>query len=150
MVWLEGELKLLPQFSPDFPDDSAVGINLARTVIGNSSLYAGQSVTVSPWIWSPGMATPEALAVPGDASWVTANAINDAGWIVGTDHGEMGIGRGLLWRDGELIELTSLLLPNSGWKIISANDINDRNEIAAQASRLDDDRTRIAVILTPA
>ena len=150
VVWLEGELKLLPQFSPDLPDDSAVGINLARTVIGNSSLYAGQSVTVSPWIWSPGMATPEALAVPGDASWVAANAINDAGWIVGTDHGEMGIGRGLLWRDGELIELTSLLLPNSGWKIISANDINDRNEIAAQASRLDDDRTRIAVILTPA
>ncbi len=150
VVWIEGQLKLLPQFSPDLPDDMAVGINSDRTVIGNSSLYAGQSVTVSPWTWSPGMATPQALTVPGDASSVTANAINDAGWIVGTVRGQSGSESGLLWRDGEMFELTDLLPPNSGWKIIAANDINDQNEIAAQASRLDDDRIRIGVILTPA
>ena len=150
VVWIEGQVKLLPQFSSEIPDDMAVGINSDRTVIGNSNLYAGQSVTVSPWAWSPGMAAPQALAVPGDASSVTANAINDAGWIIGTVRGQSGSESGLLWRDGEMIELTNLLPPNSGWKIIAANDINDRNEIAAQASRLDDDRIRIAVMLTPA
>jgi hypothetical protein len=64
--------------------------------------------------------------------------------------GQLGSESGLLWRDGEMIELTNLLPPNSGWKIIAANDINDRNEIAAEASRLDDSSIRIGVILTPA
>ena len=149
VVWINGALKLLPQFSPDFPDDSAVAINASRTIIGNSQRSVNGATQGRPWVWSPGDARPAALPIPDGATWVMANAINDAGWIVGTVRGARGAESGLLWRNGELVELTPLLLPNSGWRVIAANDINSHNDIAAEIAPASEARGRFAAILRP-
>jgi hypothetical protein len=82
---------------------------------------------------------------------VTAGgAINQSGWIVGTSLPggiDPSTGRAILWRDSVAIDLTSLLPADSGWTIAGANDISDRNEIAATAYRAGDENTMRAVLL---
>lgn len=144
-IWIDGALETLPHFSDDLPDDIATGINDARTVIGGSGKIVNSIPFVEPWLWTPGASSLTNLEIPQGTTYVSANAINESGAIVGSADME----RGLLWRGGAMIDLDTLLPPSSGWHIIAANDINDRDDIAANAVHIDDPDTSRAVILTP-
>lgn len=129
VIWIDGALKILPQFSTELSNDSALEINRSRTIIGRST--SNDYKVVRSWVWTPGDPAPTELAGPYQTAQVEARAINDTGWIVGTATDSQGNGVGLLWRDGgNVAVLTDLLPPNSGWQVSEANDINDRNEIA--------------------
>ena len=51
-------------------------------------------------------------------------AINDAGEIVGN-----GKTSPMIWVNGKATDLNTLLPANSGWDLLSANDINDDGQI---------------------
>ena len=59
----------------------------------------------------------------GDTS-SSASAINNRGLIVGYSNS-----RAVVWRDGTVTDLNSLLPANSGWELVSAKAINNRGEI---------------------
>jgi probable HAF family extracellular repeat protein len=67
-----------------------------------------------------------------------AQDINDAGWVVGTLYGSTtpsAAAGGFLYVDGQMIDVSTLLDPASGWLVRQANDINDRNQIWAEVCR---------------
>lgn len=62
--------------------------------------------------------------------------INGAGIVVGTGAtADFGGTSGFIWRDGVMTDLNALINPDSGWTIVSAAGINDRNQIAAFGCR---------------
>lgn len=61
---------------------------------------------------------------------VIVSAINNAGQIVGAERGtSIASAIAILIENGVTINLNALLPENSGWQLITANDINDRGEI---------------------
>ncbi len=77
-------------------------------------------------------------------------AVNNDGWVVGTD--TLGSGpldlRGWLLRDHGISDLNDLLEPDSPWLVLSANAIDSQGNIAATARFQSTPGTR-AVILRP-
>ncbi len=78
------------------------------------------------FLWQDG----EVQAVKG-----LAEAINDAGQVVGgsgyfPDAEGRRIPYAFIWQNGELFDLNDLLLPDTGWHLTRANDINNNGQIA--------------------
>lgn len=74
-----------------------------------------------------------------------AFAINNNGEVVG--RANFGTDRAFLWRNGTMIDLTSLLPADSGWTLLEARDINDSGQIVGTGSINGQNR---AYLLTPA
>ncbi len=77
------------------------------------------------FLWQNG----EVQAVKG-----LAEAINDADQVVGgsgyfPDTEGRRIPYAFLWQNGELFDLNNLLLPDTGWHLMRANDINSNGQI---------------------
>jgi probable HAF family extracellular repeat protein len=82
----------------------------------------------------------------GSIPYTVAKDINNLGQVVGTSLAPGGFG-GFFWQSGELFNLQNLILPEyAGIQIISANSINDNEQIAAAA--LINGR-QASVLLTP-
>jgi uncharacterized membrane protein len=135
-----------------FPGDwssMANGMNDYGYVVGVSNPPFGSR----PVIWSNDAAhTPSALPVlPGD-NYGSANAINNLGQILGFSYyGTPGTWaatpqRQVIWRDGGVFELQSLLDPASGWTIANATAINNRGQIVGVGVR---NGVGSAILLTP-
>jgi probable HAF family extracellular repeat protein len=65
-----------------------------------------------------------------------ANGINNAGMVVGMS--DVGGGaafdyHGFLFADGQLVDLNALIDPAAGWRVVSATDINDAQQILGKA-----------------
>jgi len=150
-IWIDGAPTVLPRLSDEQLDQRAIAINDAGTVVGISETFVNKTPTAAtPWTWMPGATTLTPLASPKGATVTAGGAINQSGWIVGTSLPggiDPSTGRAILWRDSVAIDLTSLLPADSGWTIAGANDISDRNEIAATAYRAGDENTMRAVLL---
>jgi probable HAF family extracellular repeat protein len=56
-------------------------------------------------------------------------ALNNHGQVVGQSATATGATHAFLWQNGTIIDLNSLLPPNSGWVLISARFINDSRRI---------------------
>jgi len=121
-----------------FPGDwssIAWGISDLGQVVGESHPPAG----CRPVLWDNDAAhTPYELPLLPDDNYGTATAINSLGQILGwtatsapntSDVGPMHL---VVWVDGNVFELESLLDPTSGadWSITSANAINNLGQIA--------------------
>jgi probable HAF family extracellular repeat protein len=68
-----------------------------------------------------------------------ARGINSAGQIVGSS--EWSIGQdyhAFLYANHQMVDLNSLIDPASGWRLTSANDINDAQQILATACRMNE------------
>jgi probable HAF family extracellular repeat protein len=68
-----------------------------------------------------------------------ANGINNAGMVVGMSDigGSAGFDyHAFLYRDGGMVDLNTLIDPASGWRLVSATDINDAQQILGQACQL--------------
>lgn len=107
------------------------GLNDRGEVVGASTVDTGEEYA---FVWSKGKMTNLGCflsAPPLPHGWRTlsqANAINNAGQIVGWSVSDVANARAFLWQDGVLKDLGSL--GPSGDQSSLARDINDRGEIA--------------------
>lgn len=108
----------------------AFAINDQGQIIGISDL-PGDQVTHS-FLWQHGHMQDLGTLRPGDV-FVFASSINNIGEVVGNSCGVIDCGV-FHWQKGVMIDLnTALVGVPAGFYVLSANDINDRGEIAAAA-----------------
>lgn len=127
------------------------GMNDLGQVVGESHPPFGSR----PVLWNNDSAhTPIALPLlPGD-NYGSAHAINILGEALGSSAWaepgtwNVGPGRLVVWRDGGVFELQSLLDPvtGAGWTLVSASAINNRGQIVGLG--IHDGQNR-AYLLTP-
>ncbi len=75
--------------------------------------------------------------------------VNNVGQIVGVTQLADGSVRGFLYENNAMADLTSLISPDAGWIIESANSVNDDGWIAVTGRRLDDPTRTRAALLKP-
>ncbi len=137
-----------------FPSDwssIATSINDLGQVAGESHPAFGSR----PVVWDNNAAhTPIALPLLGADNYGSATAINNLGHVLGwsavSEPGTWNVGpsRLVIWRDGSVFALQTLLDPASGagWMLTATSAINNAGQIAANA---DFNGTSHAVLLTP-
>ncbi len=103
-------------------------INSGGEVVGRADLPGSQ--VHHAFLWKKGKMIDLGVA-PGQPC-STAIDINSRGQVI-IDTGVCGVGGGpgMLWENGNLYDLNSLIPPNSGIAVGDVNFINDRGEIAA-------------------
>ena len=113
---------------------TATAINDAGEVVGESDLVSCSQV-VHAFLWKKGVMT-DLGTVEGDTC-SGASAINSKGQIVGASLHEDSvqpcgnfIQHAFLWESGELVDLNTLIPPNSALQLGVGFVINDRGEIA--------------------
>ena len=88
--------------------------------------------------WASPTATP--ITLPSLANSTAANAtnvgegINTSGVIVGASTDSTGNSRAVLWKNGKITDLNTLIPANSGWTLHSALAINDSGGIVGVGS----------------
>lgn len=108
-------------------DSFATAINASGEVVGYS--YAGNT-TCHAFLYSAGKMT-DLGTLGGTGGQSLANAINDAGQIVG-EASDANSGTGFspfLYSNGVMTNLNSLLPANSGWVLSTADGINNQGMI---------------------
>ncbi|WP_083682660.1 DUF3466 family protein [Archangium sp. Cb G35] len=115
----------------------AYDVNDAGTVVGSAVVGAtsGGSPIYNAFIWSDGtirsLGTLPGLPV---AVHSEAKGINSEGWVVGYvgqfyGNTTLGTAAAVVWLGERIHDLNSVLPPNSGWTLLSAEDINTRGDI---------------------
>jgi uncharacterized membrane protein len=125
------------------------GINDLGQVVGESHPPAGSR----PILWhnDPAHTAFELPLLPGD-NYGSAHLINNAGTMVGfSAYDEPGTwnvsgSRIVVWIDGEVYDLLSLIDPSSGWTVVDVTSINNLGQMVASAVR---DGSFKAVVLKP-
>jgi len=102
----------------------AFAINQLGDVVGSSD---GEAV-----LWSKGTIT--ALANVAGFSNASGDSINDSDQIVGTAQNASGLSHAMLWQNGTVTDLNSLLPVDSGWVLTGAWSINDSGEIVGSGT----------------
>lgn len=100
-------------------------LNDAGTVVGDMRISIANYSTRG-FVWDDGQIT-YIDSLGGVSS--TALDVNKHGWVVGSSQLASGESHGYLYRNGELIDLNTLLAPGSGWTIYDALSINDQGDI---------------------
>jgi probable HAF family extracellular repeat protein len=116
-------------------------INEASDAVGNSAYADGRLRGV---LWQDHKKIEDLGTLPGD-NCSDAQTINDAGRIVGTSFSYTMMGNNdgchyastqitsqhaVLWEDGTIIDLNTVIQPNATLTLVEAKYINDRGEIA--------------------
>jgi probable HAF family extracellular repeat protein len=108
----------------------AYDINNARQVVGTSDTVSGSR---HAFLWDRGTLT-DLGTLAGDTD-SEAYAINDRGEIVGASL-QRRCGdcppRATVWRDGQLIDLNTLLPADSGWHLLEATELDDHGCIVGR------------------
>jgi probable HAF family extracellular repeat protein len=104
--------------------ETPASINSAGQVAGSAQRRDG---VWHACLWD-GSAALDLSTPPGWSSRGTG--INVVGEVVGTaTHIESGLSCACLWRNGAVTDLNTLIPPDSGWELLSAEGINDRGDI---------------------
>lgn len=137
LSWQNGNTTVLPGL---FRYAHAGGINDAGQVVGLSEVAHGRTEAV---LWQD--AKPIRLgSLGGSAERIFG--INNKLQAVGTEV-QNREGRGFLWQNGGMVDLT-LLLADTSWAISEATAINEAGQIVGRARNLTTGAT-VAVLLTP-
>jgi probable HAF family extracellular repeat protein len=110
---------------------SAADINEQGVVVGVADTAAGAQ---RAYMWtptSPATGVMVELPTPPNALSAYATAVNNSGAAVGNAFLETCDGAGLLWKNGQVYDVNTLVMPGSGWVIDGASDIADDGRIAA-------------------
>ena len=125
-LWERGVLKDLGTLGGDsgFP----VWINDAGDVVGEAETAGNQAIHA--FLWRHGVMTD--LGTLGDKSHATA--INSEGQVVGwffvSGRTEPPFRHAFIWEKGDgMVDLNTLIPPNSGLELVTADNVNERGEI---------------------
>lgn len=119
-------------------------INNAGVVVGESSK---DNAPGQPVAWRNGLI--EMLPLPTGKSSGSATAINRTGDIVGSSPGGFDQPRSaMLWHNGVVTDLNSVLPKGTEWTLVDANDINDRGWIVGKGTK-EGESTWRAYLLMP-
>ena len=144
-LWEKGVLTDLGTFGGNV--GKAVRVNEVGQVIG-SATYPGEQY-FRAFLWQNGAKSD--LGTVGNDDCSQANDINSRGQVVGFSFACDGstAARAFLWeKGGPMIDLNTLIPPNSGIYLDEATNINDRGEIAGDGFLLPDGNGR-AFLLIP-
>jgi len=119
-------------------------VNASNQIIGTGTYEHEESINRGYLIGSDNVRVP--LPTLGALSSTDVEDINDSGWMVGSDW-RSGNSTAVLWRDGSVIDLNTLIDPAAGLTLIDARAINNRGQIGALA--LNADGVEQIVLLTP-
>ena len=122
----------------------ATGINAAGEVIGYSNYIGGQGTDWRPFFYHQHRLTD--LGTLG-GTWSYARGINSQGWVVGESTTASGPFHAFLERDGQMVDLNTLVPPQSGWTLTNATAINDNGAIVGDGT--DPSGHQAAFLLTP-
>ena len=107
----------------------ANAINDAGEIVGGAAFPNRISDAA---LWRDGVIT-DLGTLPGDC-FSQAFAMNSRGQVVGGSVSCDGSTiRAFLWQNGEIVDLNTLVAPDSGFLLVETNAINDRGEIAGNA-----------------
>jgi probable HAF family extracellular repeat protein len=127
-IWQQGVFRTLPHL-PGYSSSTAVAINEAGQAVGWSGDVTGTSSSAALWSGDR-VITLGRLA--GDSN-SRALAVNDKGQVVGWSGSTENSSRAFFWQQGFMLDLNSLLPPNSGWQLIEARGINNQGMIVGTA-----------------
>lgn len=111
-------------------NNAGTGINNKHQVIGFSDL-AGDIIEHA-FLWSEETGIQDLGALPGDFS-SSAFGINNQGQVVGQSCDQSGNCRAVLWQNGTITDLNTLIAPGFSLYLVYGGDINDRAEITGNA-----------------
>jgi probable HAF family extracellular repeat protein len=119
----------------------ATDINDADKVVGSGGTRGEEHA----FLYSDGQVR-DLGTLDGFDDYSYGRAINNADEVVGLSGDIEGNERPFLYSDGVMRDLNSLILVDSGWEIVNANDINDNGYIVGQGNK--DEQAR-GYLLTP-
>ena len=125
-LWEHGNLLDLYTSTSGGNPLTADAINDAGEIVGQAAFPNGSS---DAYLWKKGVATDlgHLEGICGSRAW----AINSKSQIAGISSACTGIGgRAFLWENGSMVDLNSLIPPDSSLKLLFPVAINDRGEIA--------------------
>lgn len=131
--------KGIQDLDPEGVYSDAQSINDAGTVVGTSTV-GGDSAS----LWD----STKGIQYLGNLSGVygsIASDINDLGQVVGST---IFPPRALLWENGTVTDLNTLIDPNSGWRLQYARAINNKGQIVGEGTN-STERYFGAFLLTP-
>ena len=142
-LWIGGSISNLGSLVGGTLFSQAYAINDNNVVVG-SSVVGKVSPTSSTdlshaFVWKDGVMT-DLGAHPSHTNYIHSEAkdINNAGEIVGYTarffSSPTSGGAAMLWRNGEAIDLNTLVPPGSGWVLQSAEGINEHGDIVGYGS----------------
>ena len=111
----------------------AAAINEAGTVVGDADPTADFLDYQSAAVWQDGVVT--FLPDLGDVGGVIesfARDVNDHGTIVGTSVTPTFEVHAVTWRDGQCVDLNTLIPPGTGWLLANANSISNDGRIVGE------------------
>ncbi|MEP0834207.1 hypothetical protein NDI48_23870 [Microcoleus sp. AS-A8] len=128
-VWNNGILTALdsPQAITAVNYAHAKDINSAGQVVGSLSVpFFFPIGRIDSLLWDGNTGT---ILDNFDGNVFSANSINDSTLVVGSQRISTTTSQAVLWEDGELLDLNTLIPPDSGWELVSASTINNKNQI---------------------
>ena len=105
-------------------------LNDAGDVVGD--IFHPDTQTNEAFFWRDGVFTVLS-SLPGDTLEI-ANSVNASGVAVGSGGNSDGVGHALLWKDGQVIDLDSLIPSDLGWHGLSPLVISDDGTIIGTGS----------------
>jgi probable HAF family extracellular repeat protein len=114
--------------------NTPMAINQHGIVVGFANAPGGGdpgNFNVHAFIWTAQSGMRDLGTLPGDTT-SQALGINDAGLVVGESCGANGC-RAVLWQNGTIVDMNTLVAPGFTDELVYANDINDSGRITGQS-----------------
>lgn len=128
-LWDNGTMKDLGLL-PGGNASQAWGVNIHSEVVGQAITQVGAAFVFHAFHWANNHMTDIS---PGELTNHLAEGINAGGLIVGTRDPGASTAKALLWNNGQMIDLNTLVNPPVGATLQSARAINDTGQIAGDA-----------------
>jgi probable HAF family extracellular repeat protein len=107
----------------------ANAVNASGVIVGESDTLVGAGTATHAFVCTNGPGSIQDLGTLG-GSQSSAAAINSAGQIVGYAVDSNGVSRAFLYTNSKMVDLNSLIPPNSSWtNLEAATGINDTGQI---------------------